>query len=190
MSTTDKMRRNAERYRERIEEIGRDWTRSDEAKRVELEAAYQEARTTHSQLADEYRSEVRSRVETTRKAAFAPPASGDKNLAALSYRDALDRAGGQRESRELSSLLARAEITGDHALARAVLYRGYELQNEGLVRSYFEKYPDELPRWEEFMSAAQESNRLEERGIELSAGVPAPEEPQELRGVGVTGALS
>jgi hypothetical protein len=182
MTTTDKMQRNAERYRTRIEEIRRDWTRSDEAKRRDLEAAYAEARSTYNQLADKYRSEVRGRVETTRKKAFALPAGGDKNLAALSYRDALDRACGLRDSRELSNLLARAEITGDHALARAVLYRGYELQNELLVHAYFEGYPDELPRWEEFMAAAQENNRLEELGIELSAGVPEPERPQELGG--------
>jgi hypothetical protein len=101
-------------------------------------------------------------------------------LAALSYRDALDRAGRLRESRQLADLLARAEITGDHGLARAVLYRGYELQSEGLVHSYFEKYPNELPAWEKFMGAAQEHNALETLGITAAAGVPEPERPQEL----------
>jgi hypothetical protein len=104
----------------------------------------------------------------------------DAALDLLSYRDALDRASGLRDPRELSDLLARAEITGDHALARAVLYRAYELHNEGLVHSYFEKYPDELPAWDEFAGAAEEHNRLETLGISGAAGVPEPERPWEL----------
>ena len=35
-TTTEKMQRNAQKYRERVEEIRRDWTRSDEAKRQDL----------------------------------------------------------------------------------------------------------------------------------------------------------
>ncbi len=86
-------------------------------------------------------------------------------------------------------MLARAETTGDAALAKAVLYRGYELHNEHLVGAYFEGHPDELPKWEEFMGAAEAHNELETLGISMSVGVPAPEEPRELRGgVGVPGA--
>jgi hypothetical protein len=40
MSTTEKMARNAQNYRERIDEIRGDWTKSDEAKRQDLEAAF------------------------------------------------------------------------------------------------------------------------------------------------------
>jgi hypothetical protein len=183
MSITEKMTRNAERFRRRVDEIRRDWTRSEKAKRQDLEAAFAEARSAHKALEDQYRAEAGGRLRDARKTVFAPPASGaggDKVLAALSYRDALDRAGRLSESRQLADLLARAEITGDHALARAVLYRGYELQSEGLVHSYFEKYPEELPAWEKFMGAAQEHNTLETLGITAAAGVPEPERPQEL----------
>ena len=180
MNTTDKMKKNAEKYRERMEEIRRDWTRSEEAKGIDLEAAYTEARSAHKSLEDQYRNEVRDRLTNARKKSFAPPTSGDRNLAALSYRDALERAARLRDARELSDLLERGEITGDHALARAVLYRGYELQSEGLVRSYFEKYPDEVPAWESFMDAAEEHNTLETLGISGAAGVLEPERPQEL----------
>jgi hypothetical protein len=182
MSTiTEKMQRNAQKYRERVEEIRRDWTRSDEAKRQDLEAAYSEARSAHKSLEDQYRAEVRGRLRDSRKAAFSPPKIGkDAALDMLAYRDALDRVSQLRDPRELSELLSRAEITGDHALARAILYRGYELESEGLVGSYFEKYPDELPAWDEFMGAAQEHNSLEALGISMAAGVPEPERPQEL----------
>ena len=76
----------------------------------------------------------------------------------------------------------RAEATGDAALAKAVLYGGYELQNAELVGSYFEKHPDELPKWEAFMGAAEEHNALEAMGASVSVRVLAPEEPRELRG--------
>ena len=143
MNTTEKMERNARKYRERLEEIRRDWTRSEEAKRQDLEAAYSEARGTHAHLEDEFRSEVRERLEASRKAAFAAPKVGkDAALDMFVYRDALARVSDTTDQRKLSEMLDRAEMTGDHTLARAVLYRGYELQSERLVGSYLERYPD------------------------------------------------
>jgi hypothetical protein len=100
----------------------------------------------------------------------------DAALDMLVYRDALDRVSKTRDPRELTDTLTRAQMTGDSALAKAVLFRGYELQNAGLVGSYFESHPDEPPKWEEFMASAQEHNQLEEMGI----SVPLPEAPQEL----------
>lgn len=181
MNTTEKMQRNVQKYRERLEEIRRDWTMSDAAKRQDIEAAYSEARSTHAQLEDEYRSGVRDRLKETRKAAFSAPKVGkDPALDMLAYRDALDRVSRTTDQRTVSDVLARAEITGDAPLAKAVLWRVYELQNENLVRSYFEKYPDELPAWESFMDAATEHNLLEQRGVTFAVGVPEPEKPQEL----------
>ena len=60
-------------------------------------------------------------------------AGGDPALSAMAYRDALDRASRLRDPHELGGLLERAEATGDAALAKAVLYRGYQLQSAGLV---------------------------------------------------------
>jgi hypothetical protein len=54
-------------------------------------------------------------------------------------------------------------------------------------RFYFDKYPDELPIWEEFMSSAKERNSLETLGISGAVGVPELERPQELRSAGVSG---
>jgi hypothetical protein len=182
MNITEKMTRNAESFRRRVDEIRRDWTRSEEAKRQDLEAAFAEASSVHKALEDQYRAEVRGRVETTRKAAFAPPkiAGSSKAMELLAYRSALDAVARIAKSADLAELLERAQITGDAPLARACLYRGYELQSEGLVHSYFEKYPDELPAWEKFMGAAQELNTLETLGITAATGVLEPERPQEL----------
>jgi hypothetical protein len=185
MTTMDTLSENSRKYRERVEALRADYRLSDEARREELAELYEKARATHERLAEEYRAGIREELRESCKAAFATPTphGSDKNLAALSYRDALDRASRTRDQRELSDMLTRAETTGDAALARAVLYRGYELQNEKLVGSYFEKYPDELPAWDRFMGAAKAHNDLEAMGV----SVPVPEEPRELRaGVGAS----
>ena len=155
---------------------------SDEAKRLELGELYSKAKSTYDQLTDEYRSSIHERLRKTRKAAFAVPkiAGADKAMELLAYRSALDSVAKTKDTRELSELLARAEITGDPPLARAVLYRGYELQNEGLVGAYLESYPEELPAWGTFMEAAEAHNSLETLGISGATGVPEPERPQEL----------
>jgi hypothetical protein len=182
MTITDKMRENLNRYNSTAAQIRSDWTRSDEAKRQDLERLYSEARSTHARLEDEYRAGIRNRLNETRRAALSAPSipGSDKALQLMAYRDALERTSRTTDQRTLSEMLARAEITGDAPLARAVLWRGYELQNENLVHSYFEKYPEELPAWNAFMDAATEQNRLEQRGVTLAAGVPEPERPQEL----------
>lgn len=181
MSTTDKMSENLKKYRVRLEEVRADWTRSDEAKRQDLQAAYEEAMCTHDRLADEYRKGVEERLEETRSAAFSVPKVGkDPALDVLVYRDAIDRVSKTREPRELSDTLARAQMTGDAALAKAVLFRGYELENPTLVGAYLDGHPDELPAWEKFMASAQEHNTLESLGLSGAVGVSEPERPEEL----------
>jgi hypothetical protein len=109
----------------------------------------------------------------------------------LAYRDALDRTERKTDPRELLDLLTRAEVTGDHALAKACLYRGFDLPGEAaktaIVQSYYSKYPEELPKWEAFMEAAEVHNALQTLGISGATGVPEPERPQELLGAGVSG---
>jgi len=181
VSTTDKMSENLKKYRARLEEIRADWTRSDEAKRQDLQAAYTEVRTTHEQLVDEYRKGVEERLEKTRSAAFSVPKVGkDTAFDVLLYRDALDRVSKTRDPRELTDTLTRAQMTGDAALAKAVLFRGYELENPSLVGAYFDKYPEELPAWEKFMASAQAHNTLENLGRSGAVGVSEPERLEEL----------
>jgi hypothetical protein len=181
MSTTDKMGENSRKYRERVEALRADYRLSEEARREELAGLYEKARGTHERLAEEYRAGIREDLKKTRKAVFAAPTVGaDGALNMLAYRDALDRTERKTDPRELSEMLARAEVTGDHALARACLYRGFDLPGDAartsIVQSYFAKYPDELPKWEAFMGAAEAHNELEAMGV----SVPAPEEPREL----------
>jgi hypothetical protein len=98
----------------------------------------------------------------------------------LLYRDALDRVSKIRDSRELTDTLTRARVTGDAALAEAILFRWYALENPTLVGAYFERYPDELSAWEEFMASAQKHNTLENLSISGALGVSEAERPEEL----------
>jgi hypothetical protein len=189
MNITEKMQRNAQKYRERLEETRSDWTLSDAAKRHEIQAAFEEARTTHAHLAEEYCPGVCERLGRSRKAAFAAPKIAGSDMASelMAYRNALDRVSRITDTRTLSEMLARAEMVGAAPPVRAVLYRGYELQSEALVGSYLEKYPEEQQTWETFMGAAEEHNTLETLGTSALTGVAEPESPQELgRQVAVT----
>jgi hypothetical protein len=182
MSTTPKkMRKNAERYRERLEQVRSDWSRSDEAKRIDLEAAYSEARNAHKAFEDEFRAEVKGRLEAARKAAFAPPQvrGADPAMLMASYRSALEQVGRVEDSRGLVALLEQADDTGDALLARSCLRRGYQLQDGVLVGSYLEKDPEHASACEAFCGAAEEYNTLETLGISAAAGVSEPERPQE-----------
>ena len=125
VTTPEKMKQNFERYKQRAAEIRADQMLSDEAKHLELGELYSKARSTYDQLTDKYRSGIRERLQETRKTAFAVPkiAGADKAMELLAYRSALDSVAKTKDTRELSELLARAEITGDKPLARAVLYR-------------------------------------------------------------------
>jgi hypothetical protein len=182
MNITEKMQRNAQKYRERLKETRSDWTLSDAAKRHEIQAAFEEARTTHAHLAEKYCPGVCERLGRSRKVAFAAPkiAGSDKASELMAYRNALDRVSRITDTRTLSEMLARAETVGDAPLARAVLYRGYELQSEALLGSYLEKYPEEQQTWETYMEAAEEHNTLETLGTSALTGVAEPESPQEL----------
>jgi hypothetical protein len=181
MTITEKLQKNHADFDRKVEEIRGDWTMSEAAKGQDLRKAFEEARTTHDRLADEYRKDIGERLEKTRTVAFSAPKVGkDPALDLLVYRDALDRVSKTREPRELSDVLARAHMTGDAALAKACLFRGYELQNANLVGAYFEGHPDELPAWERFMAAAEEHNVLENLGMSGAVGVTEPEQPEEL----------
>jgi hypothetical protein len=188
MSVIEKLSKNYRTYQERLDDIRKDWTLSDEAKRQTLQDLYSKHLRTHEELAAEHRRTVAEKAEDTRKRAFkAPKTGGVAALDMLSYRDALDRVGRTREPRELQETLDRARWTGDKALAKAVLYRGYELQNRGIVQSYFQANPDDLPVWEGFMNSAEELNHLRRWGLRYRRPISlgrsrVPRRPRRGRG--------
>ena len=176
MTIDEKITKNLKSYTERVEGIRADWTMSDAAKAHQITKEYEKARSHYSELREEKIAGIKANLKDRRKSVFSAPTmfGSDKALQIMAYRDALDRVSRVTDRHQLSDLLARAEVTGDHPLARAVLWRGYELQDEAIVGSYLEKYPDERQGWDSFMGAAEEFNEVE------ALGVPGePERPQE-----------
>jgi len=104
----------------------------------------------------------------------------------MAYRDALDRVGHSTDPRHIQEMLQRVELTGDAALARACLYAGYTNLSSDQARisvmdTYFRAFPpDDQPKWDAYMNAAEANNTLESMGISAAVGVPAPEQPQTV----------
>ena len=68
-------------------------------------------------------------------------------LAALSYRDALDRVRKLTGPHELADLIEQAVVTGDALLGKAVLWRAVEMEDGQLRSAYFSEFPENRPRW-------------------------------------------
>ena len=185
LSPTDKaMRENRLTFERRVEQLREDRDLSDAARARYLDQEYQNARARYEELAERKREDIRERLETTRRAAFAPPRLPDADPAAsqLNFRDAIFRMRDERDAAKLERVLEEAELVGDTALAKAVLLRGYALQNEALVGAYLKSRPAERRKWDEFMAAAEEANAAESVEGRHFAGAQAPNRPREIGG--------
>jgi hypothetical protein len=142
MDLRERLQRNYRDYSDQLEHIRSDDMRSGKAKRLEIEALFEKHSGVQAELEAQYRADLDTRVSTTREKAFRPPRVGDDAaLDALSYREALKDVSQTREPAELADVLQRAQTTGDKALAKAILYRAYELQNANLVGEYLQPLP-------------------------------------------------
>ena len=178
------MRSNRARFEARVSELREDRDLSDEARRRYVEAEYERARKRHHELAAQKSAGIAQRLETAKRAAFAPPRLRDADPAAsqMNFRDAVYRVRGERDVAKLEQVLEEAEIVGDTALAKAALIRGYQLGSEALVGAYLKNRPDEQRKWDEFTEAAEASNALESTRGRLLADAQAPRRPRELGG--------
>jgi hypothetical protein len=180
----EQMEKNKRRYRNRVEQIREDQDLHEDARHKYLKEAHQEARTKHTELFEEQRAGITERLEKKRKAALAPPTifNADRASLSASYRDALDRVASIDTTDKLKEQLERAELTGDAVLAKAVLFRGYELEDEAVVGAYLQAYPDDRKSWDEFVDAGQQHSDFKHQ--ERMFGQLGPEPPRELGGVG------
>lgn len=180
----EQMEKNKRRYRARVEQIREDQDLHEDARTKYLKEAHAEARAEHSRLFEEQRSVINERLETKRKTALAPPHihGADKAAVSMSYRAALDQVSSVDTADGLKEQLRRASLVGDEVLAKAILFRGYELEDEVVVGAYLESFPDDRRAWDEFTAAAEEHNALEHQ--ERFFGQLGPEPPRELGGVG------
>jgi hypothetical protein len=182
----EKLLKNRQTYSQKVEDIRADWELSDAAKDQRLQEAYSEAISTHNTLVDQLRHNFWKAYEDGRREMFKAPTVGtDKAQNTMLYRDALERTRGVGGP-ELQEMLEEATLTGDRALARAVLLHGYSHPHEAVQRAVVESYfahaeKSELDQWTRMMDAAESLNRLNELGVELTTGVAAPEDPSRSR---------
>jgi hypothetical protein len=182
--TNEKMEKNLGRYKARVAQIRENQDLSADARLKYLKEAHQEAAAKHSELFEAQRQQITARGEKARKAALGPPTifKADRAAVAMSYRAALDQVSSVDTADGLKETLKWAELTGDEVLAKAILFRGYELEDEVVVGTYLESFPDDRAAWDEFVDAGQQYNDFEHQ--ERMFGQLGPEPPRELGGVG------
>jgi hypothetical protein len=140
---------------------------TDEAKRRMLLEAYEEAAGRHREIVEERERKAAERLVRLERGVMGiryplHASDGDRELARMSYRDAYDRAeraasAGDATDEKLSTLLERAERSGEPRLAEAVYHVANERGLRGVAGSYLEKRPAERKRWEEYAQARQEA---------------------------------
>ena len=184
MNVDDKLRQNRDRYRRKLEQVRNDSDLSQEGRARQLRPVFEEAKALDSKLRGERMAELRTKVRTAEREAFAAPSMRDADPAAaqMNYRHALDGVGEITDARILSSRLERAVITGDKALARATAWRANELQHDGVVRAYLDSDEDASRKWTAWAEAHGEVERVEQLGETLGFGDVPISEPDELRG--------
>jgi hypothetical protein len=124
MTTMDQLKNNRDRYR-RLEEIAGDPDITAEAKARRIRPVYEEAKAAESRLLAEVRDELKFRVRSAERKAFALPNlfGADPAFAQMNARDAFDRASRTNDQKELEATLERADLLGDNTLMRAVAWR-------------------------------------------------------------------
>ena len=126
--TTDQQRKAADTiaaYQARIEAIRSDPTLSPEGKRNRMAGIYVTTRDTVARLQADEQAATSARRTTLERDLFGLTGFTDAS-AAISYRDAQDRASGITDERDALRLLNQAELSGDDHLAKAVALRSLQ----------------------------------------------------------------
>lgn len=179
------MKKNLENYRTALERIRANGDLHADARRRLVGEVYGEASRTHERLVGEDRARVGKAYDGAGRSVFGAPvpygADGAERAAVqASYRDALFRVSevGAEDADQLHRLQSMAAATGDKLLQRAVLYRGYELENPSVVEAVASSDPEIGRAWESFMDAAEELNAAEADPMRYVD----PDAPAELDG--------
>ncbi len=186
MTKMDQLQNNRDRYRRRLEGIKADPDLTLEAKARRIRPLYEEAKAEESRLLGEIRAELREKVRSAERKAFAPsrPSGGDPTLAMISARDAFERSARATDQRELEGMLEWADLIGDKTLKRAIAWKANGLGHEGIVESYLSSDEEGRRSYEAWAEAYGELEKVESYGTELGLGYASIDEPAELRYAG------
>jgi hypothetical protein len=184
MNVNEKLRANRDRYQRKLAEIKQDTDLTGEAKARRIAPLFREAKAVDSQLRGERMAELRTKVRTAEREAFAAPSmrNADPALVQLNYRNALDGVEGITDPNLLSRRLDRALLTEDKALAKAAAWRANDLGAAGVVRRYMDTDEAASRKWTAWSEAFSEVERVEQLGESLGFGDSPISEPPELRG--------
>ncbi len=183
MSINDRLKANRDRYQRKLEEIQQDNDLSREGKARKLRPVFEEAKVEEARLRQARRDELAKRTSDAERKAFAPPSlrGADPALVQLNFRSALDSVERINDNAELARKLERAVTTGDRTLARAAAIRANELGADHVVTSYLANDEEARKDWLEWSDAHAEMSGSG-LGETFDSGIPALEEPSELRG--------
>lgn len=186
MNVDDKLRQNRDRYRRKLEDVRADSDLTAEAKARKLRPVFEEAKTLDSKLRGERMAELRTKVHTAEREAFAAPSmrGSDPALLQLNYRNALDSVAETTDPNLLARKLDRALLTGDAALAKAAAWRANDLGAAAVVKKYMDTDEAASRKWSNWAEAYSEVERVEQLGESLGFGDAPLEAPDELRGQG------
>jgi hypothetical protein len=184
MNINEKLRANRERYQRKLEQVRADNDLSLEGKARQLRPVFEEAKTLDTRLRGERMAELRAKVRTAEREAFAAPAlrGADPALLQLGYRNALDSVEQITDPNLLSRRLDRALLTEDKALAKAVAWRANEIGVDAVVRRYMDTDEAASRKWSDWAAAFAEVEQIEKLGETLGFGDVPISEPDELRG--------
>ena len=184
MSINDRLKANRERFGRKLEQVRDDSDLSPEGRARQLRPVFEEAKAVDSKLRAERMAELREKVRTAEREAFAAPTmrGADPALAQLNFRSALDSVEPLTDPELLSRKLERALLTEDKALAKAAAWRANELGAEAVVRRFMDTDEAASRKWTAWSEAFAEVERVERLGESLGFGDAPIQEPPELRG--------
>lgn len=112
-------------YQQQIASIRADPSLSDVGRQQQLAAAYIRTRDAVARLQSRATANASTRRDVLIRTLFGLTTTADPN-AAISFRDAQDRAAALENPRAAQRLLDQANRTGDEHLAKAIAHRAYE----------------------------------------------------------------
>ena len=179
--TTDQQRKAADTitaYQARIEAIRAEPTLSPEGKRNRMAGIYVTTRDTVARLQADDQAATSARRTTLERDLFGLTGFTDAS-AAISFRDAQDRASGITDERDALRLLNQAELSGDDHLAKAVALRSIQEAWPAVSAAYATARPGAAAKMQELASVST-TGIADFLSASASYYMPAP---RELAGI-------
>jgi len=137
-------------YQRLVDDIRNNRTLSEHGKRKELAILYIDYKPRMEALEAEENATKETRAKALRRDLFGLSGFADPH-AAISYRDAQDRAANIQDEDAAMSLLNRAELSGDTSLAKAVAARAFESGWNRVINTYADGNPASEAKFNELI---------------------------------------